>query len=76
MLTELQASIAVKTAQVIPRVLDHRCYPANTSYAKLAAEVQSKLVSSIYEAEVLFFVKLCHAQCKYYLQPSANQHEL
>lgn len=76
MLTELQASIAVKTAQVIPKVLDHRCYPANTSYAKLAVEVQSKLVSSIYEAEGLFCVKLCQGQYKYYLQPSGNQHKI
>lgn len=76
MLTEMQASIVVKTAQVIPMVLDHRYNSANTSYAKLATDVQSKLVSSIYEAEGLFCVKLCHIQCRCYLQPSAKQHEL
>lgn len=53
MFTELQASIAVKTARVIPMVLDHRCCPANTSNAKLAVELQSKLVFSIYDCSVL-----------------------
>lgn len=75
-LTELHTAVAVKTAQVIPIVLVHRCSPANASYTKLAVEVVSKLVSAIYEAEGLFCVKLYHGQQKYYLQLSANQQEL
>lgn len=65
-LTELQVSVAVKTASVIPVVLDHRCYPANSSYAKLSKH-SPKLVSLIYESEGLFCVTLCHGQYKYYL---------
>lgn len=67
---------AAKAAYVILIVSVHTHYAVTNSYAKLAVEVLSKLVSAVYEAEGLFCLKVYHGQQNYYLQPSANQHEL